>query len=123
MLKAHKQNNFQLPTQMDDDEHLCFEACLCHQEAFSVHQTHSDSFFLAFSVFWPVRLSRLGIVPSKIRSTRSSATIPPPLCWREPEPEAVEDSSTPTEGWLKQTTKLKQSELQKMAFFLSFFLI
>ena len=39
----------------------------------------------------PVRLSRLGIVPSKIRSTRSSATIPPPLCWREPEPEAVEE--------------------------------
>ena len=43
-------------------------------------------------------IKRLGIVPSKIRSTRSSATIPPPLCWREPEPEAVEDSSTPTEG-------------------------
>lgn len=27
--------------------------------------------------------ARLGIVPSKVRSTRSSATIPPPLCWRE----------------------------------------
>lgn len=38
-------------------------------------------------------IKRLGIVPSKIRSTRSSATIPPPWCWREPESELGEDGS------------------------------
>ncbi|CAK9020145.1 unnamed protein product [Durusdinium trenchii] len=30
-------------------------------------------------------IKRLGVVPSKIRSTRSSAAIPPPLCWRAEE--------------------------------------
>ena len=68
------------------------------------------------------RAARLGIVPSKIRSTRSSASIPPPLCWRDPEPaepaeppellEDVVDEVEPTgiQQRIVQGTALHESE-------------
>ncbi|CAJ1409216.1 unnamed protein product [Effrenium voratum] len=56
-------------------------------------------------------IKRLGIVPSKVRSTRSSATIPPPLCWREAmEASACEGQTSGTKEEEKQKTEQKKEQ-------------
>lgn len=129
MLKAHKQNNFQLPTQMDDDEHFCFEACLCHQEAFSVHQTHSDSFSLHFLFFgitkngWLIlcRCDCRGLELSRAKSVAPEAPRPfhRPCAGESRSQRLLRTARHPLKVG---RNKLKQFEFQKMAFygFLSF---
>lgn len=115
----------QLPTQIDDDEHLCFEACLCHQEAWSVHHAHSDPFSLHLLFFWHhknggfilCRCDCRGLELSRAKSVAPEAPRPfhHPCAGESLSQRLLRTARHPLKVG---RSKLTQSELQKMAFFL-----